>query len=179
MQKIIIVTAFILIVSGGYLFYSYKNTQKPTAAITPIQTSVSGAPTPTLAPVPTTAPVKPGLSQPSPTAIPSPTLIPPGTQKYTMPDMTLPMAKSSMNAKNYSFDAPKITAKVRQLIQIDITSSDADFGFAVKELNVNAALTPGKKLSLQIVADRAGTFDFVCTSNCDGHTELGTQLVIQ
>jgi heme/copper-type cytochrome/quinol oxidase subunit 2 len=182
MQKIIIVTAFILIVSGGFLFYSFKNTRGPAGSNTNAQATVIDVATPTPASVANSETVTSAASapsEPSPTPLPSPTLIPPGTQIYTMPDMTLPKVTVAINAKNYRFDMPVVNAKVKKLIHIDLTSTDADYGFAVKELNVNAVLAPKQKLSLELVADRAGTFNFVCTSNCNGTTELGTQLVIQ
>lgn len=190
MKKLVLFTLILVVLIGSFVltgFRSKKNASAPyTKYSSPYSTTPNSATTSIITPTSAmpTSPTRETQLQntPSPTSkLPqlTPTLIPPGTQKVTYPDLSLGIKKESVTAKKWSFSTSRITAKVQQLVHLEITSTDADYGFALKDLNVIAALTPGKKLVLEIVPDRKGTFAFECMSNCQGNTDLNALLVVE
>lgn len=181
MKKKIILALAVLTFIGGIISLIYRPKSQSTApftqkvvstiTITPAVTSAVAAPTD-----------NPASSNPAIVASPTPTAAPvsAGSQQITTPDMTLPRKDVTMTASEWEMGPASITGKVRQIIHIEIKSTNAAYGFAIKDLNVNSALEPGKTRILEIVADRAGTFPFECTSACEGNEgPLGASLVIE
>ncbi len=60
------------------------------------------------------------------------------------------------------------------------TTPDATHGFAVPGYNVQASLDPGEVVSIEITADKPGSYAFYCTEFCSAlHLEMQGWLLVE
>ena len=60
------------------------------------------------------------------------------------------------------------------------TAPDATHGFAVPGYNVQASLDPGEVVSIEIEADKPGSYAFYCTEFCSAlHLEMQGWLLVE
>src|SRR3989344_9625914 len=75
-------------------------------------------------------------------------------------------------AKNWEFDPSTIKVNKGNKVVLNIESIDIEHGIAIPEFNVNQKLVPGKKVAIEFIADKSGTFSFFCNVFCGaGHRE--------
>jgi nitrous-oxide reductase len=89
-----------------------------------------------------------------------------------------------MTARRSTFTPDVIRAKQGEKVVMHITNIetavDATHGFAIPGYNVQASLDPGEVLTVEIVADRTGSFAFYCTEFCSAlHLEMQGWLLIE
>ncbi|MEX0825745.1 MAG: Sec-dependent nitrous-oxide reductase [Acidimicrobiia bacterium] len=89
-----------------------------------------------------------------------------------------------MTARRSTFTPDVIRAKQGEKVVLHITNIetavDATHGFAIPGYNVQASLDPGEVLTVEIVADRTGSFAFYCTEFCSAlHLEMQGWLLIE
>jgi nitrous oxide reductase len=76
---------------------------------------------------------------------------------------------------------PVLKVKKGDTVVIKLTSSDVVHGFSFKDFGifVNGGIHPGKPQTVVFVADKEGSFRFVCNSICGNHHEdmYGTLIV--
>ena len=75
------------------------------------------------------------------------------------------------------------TIRVRQgeKVRLRLTSNDVIHGFALKAYGIEIdEIYPGKVRSIEFVADKPGTFLFVCIIVCDaGHRHMEGQIIVE
>lgn len=68
---------------------------------------------------------------------------------------------------------PVLHVRKGQKVILKLTSSDVVHGFSLKDFGVfvDQGIQPGKPTTVSFVADKVGTFKFVCNSICGDHHE--------
>jgi nitrosocyanin len=85
----------------------------------------------------------------------------------------------SMIAKRWDFEPATITVNEGDTVRLNIESTDATHGFALFEFGVNQRLNPGKKETVEFVADKAGEYTFFCSVPCgSGHKDMKGTLIV-
>ncbi|HUG74946.1 MAG TPA: Sec-dependent nitrous-oxide reductase [Acidimicrobiia bacterium] len=89
-----------------------------------------------------------------------------------------------MTARRSTFTPDVIRARQGETVVMHITNietaQDATHGFAIPGYNVQASLDPGEVVTVEIVADRSGSFAFYCTEFCSAlHLEMQGWLLIE
>jgi nitrous-oxide reductase len=89
-----------------------------------------------------------------------------------------------MTARRSTFTPDVIRARQGERVMIHITNietaRDATHGFAIPGYNIQASLDPGEVLSVELIADRSGSFAFYCTEFCSAlHLEMQGWLLIE
>lgn len=109
-----------------------------------------------------------------------------GTQQSatpTTPTQTAPtgeVKEFTMTAKNWEFSPSTITVNKGDTVKLHIKSIDVTHGFGLPDFGINENLAPGKTVDVEFVADKAGTFTFVCTVYCgSGHGGMKGQLIVK
>lgn len=86
----------------------------------------------------------------------------------------------TMEAKQFEFIPSIITVNEGDLVKLAVTSSDVDHGLAIPAFGVREALSPGKLVNVEFVADKKGTFEFFCSVSCgSGHGGMRGTLVVK
>jgi nitrosocyanin len=85
-----------------------------------------------------------------------------------------------MTAKNWEFTPSIITVNNGDTVKLHIKSVDITHGFKLSAFGINEDLEPGQTVDVEFVADKAGTFTFVCSVFCGpGHSKMDGQLIVK
>ncbi|MBA4120403.1 MAG: cytochrome C [Isosphaera sp.] len=89
-----------------------------------------------------------------------------------------------MTAIRSHFNPEHVYLKQGEKVRWHITNTeravDATHGFAVPVYNITASLEPGESVTIEFVADTAGTFPFYCTEFCSAlHLEMMGYLMVE
>jgi nitrous-oxide reductase len=122
----------------------------------------------------------------------------PGTDPLTMAESDVAVAAGEariddstpgevhvyMTAARSHFTPDVVRVKQGDTVHFHVTSietlADATHGFAVPGYNVQASLDPGEVVSIEMVADKAGSFAFYCTEFCSAlHLEMQGWLLVE
>lgn len=97
------------------------------------------------------------------------------------PEVVGPVLKSfTMTAKQWEFVPSTITVNEGDIVNLSITSTDVAHGFSLRQFGVSADLQPGKTVQVEFVADKKGTFSFICNVFCgSGHGSMKGSLVVE
>jgi len=77
--------------------------------------------------------------------------------------------------------SPKsITVRQGETVRLRLVSEDVVHGFALKAYGIEVdEVYPGKVKTIEFVADKPGTFLFVCTIVCDpGHRHMEGEIIV-
>lgn len=86
----------------------------------------------------------------------------------------------TVTAKQWSFEPNPIVVKKGDYVKLEITSVDVSHGFVLPDFNIDEMLQPGKKVIVEFLADKTGTFSFFCSVLCGGgHSDMRGQLIIK
>ncbi len=86
----------------------------------------------------------------------------------------------SLVAKQWAFEPGMITVKKGDKVHLTLTSKDVAHGFRIQEYGIDEKINPGKKIEIDFVADKVGTFSFFCSVPCGkGHTGMSGKLVVE
>ncbi|MBI2410549.1 MAG: cupredoxin domain-containing protein [Candidatus Kerfeldbacteria bacterium] len=86
----------------------------------------------------------------------------------------------TIEASQFTFSPSTITVKKGDTVTLNLKSNDTTHGFSLPDFNISETLTPGKTVTVEFVADKAGTFSFACNVVCGaGHTEMTGSLVVE
>src|SRR6185295_15264566 len=86
----------------------------------------------------------------------------------------------TVTAKDWEFAPAVITVNKGDTVRLKATSLDKTHGLAIPDFNVNARLEPGKTQTVEFVADKAGTFSYVCSVFCgEGHSRMKGTLIVK
>lgn len=82
-------------------------------------------------------------------------------------------------ASQFEFTPSTITVKKGDTVKLNLLSEDVPHGFSLAAFDINETLTPGKTITVEFVADQAGTFNFICNVVCgSGHSGMTGQLIV-
>ena len=81
--------------------------------------------------------------------------------------------------RKYDFSPGALRVKKGEQVKLIMTAVDHDHGFKLDEFNINQKVPKGTTIVVEFTADKAGTFQFRCSSVCGiGHRGMkGTLLV--
>jgi cytochrome c oxidase subunit 2 len=84
-----------------------------------------------------------------------------------------------VTAEQFEFTPNTITVNQGDTVRLIVTSTDVAHGIGLPDFGVSAELLPGETTTVEFVADKAGTFDFVCSVYCGvGHSAMKGTIVI-
>jgi cytochrome c oxidase subunit 2 len=83
-------------------------------------------------------------------------------------------------ASRFKFEPATITVAQGDSVRLRLHSTDRTHGIAIKAFRVKALIPKiGEAVTVEFVADRAGTFDFTCSEYCGtGHGGMKGRLVV-
>ena len=83
-------------------------------------------------------------------------------------------------ASRFQFEPATITVAQGDSVRLRLHSADRTHGFAIKAFGVKALIPKvGEAVTMEFVADQAGTFDFTCSEYCGtGHAAMKGRLVV-
>jgi len=86
----------------------------------------------------------------------------------------------TMTAKRWEFIPEKITVNKGDTVKITVTSIDVAHGFSLGDFGIDKRLEPNIPVTVEFVADKAGTFGFMCNIPCgSGHSSMDGKLVVK
>ena len=84
-----------------------------------------------------------------------------------------------MTAKQFEYDPSTIRINQGEKVRLEITTKDVTHGFGIKEYKIDSKIEPDKTTVIEFTADKAGSFEFHCTSFCGmGHFGMKGKLVV-
>jgi cytochrome c oxidase subunit 2 len=85
-----------------------------------------------------------------------------------------------MIASRFQFEPATLQVTEGDRVRLTLRSTDTDHGFSIRKLNVKVAVPKGgEPVTVEFVADSAGTYEFKCSEYCgSGHGRMKGQLVV-
>ncbi|HXB53771.1 MAG TPA: cupredoxin domain-containing protein [Vicinamibacteria bacterium] len=85
-----------------------------------------------------------------------------------------------ITASRFQFEPARLEVSEGDAVRLTLHSTDTTHGFGIKELTVEAVIPKGgEPVTVEFVADQAGTFEFFCTEYCGPrHREMRGTLVV-
>lgn len=86
-----------------------------------------------------------------------------------------------VTASKFRFEPATISVAEGDKVRLRLRSADNAHGFAIKAFRVKAPISKtGEEVTVEFVADKAGTFDITCSEYCgSGHAAMKGKLVVQ
>lgn len=82
-----------------------------------------------------------------------------------------------LTATNWQFDQPEYRVKQGQDVTVTLENKEGLHGAQIKDFNVNLN---GQTLSKTFKADKAGTYDIICSVPCgQGHLNMKSKLIVE
>ncbi len=97
------------------------------------------------------------------------------------PAPSVPTTKSfTITASQWAFSPNTITVKQGDTVRLRVNSIDVAHGFLIQGYNINKVINPGETIQVEFVADKKGTFTFLCSVQCGaGHPDMRGKLVVE
>ena len=84
-----------------------------------------------------------------------------------------------ITAVKYDFGPDVVRAKKGEHVKLVITALDRDHGFKLEAFHIDQRLPKGVAVTVDFLADQAGTFPFQCSVFCGlGHKKMKGQLIV-
>ena len=85
-----------------------------------------------------------------------------------------------VTASRFQFDPATISVAQGDNVRLRLHSADRSHAFAIKAFHVKALIpNGGETVTVEFVADKAGTFTFTCSEYCGtGHSRMKGTLVV-
>ena len=82
-------------------------------------------------------------------------------------------------AKKFEFVPGEIRVGRGEAVALRFTAPEVPMGFNLADFNLRADIVPGKVTTVQLTADKTGTFTFLCDVFCGtGHEDMSGTLVV-
>jgi len=83
--------------------------------------------------------------------------------------------------RKYEFTPGSLRVRKGEQVKLVMTAADHDHGFKLDDFNINQKIPKGTTVVVEFTADKAGTFQFRCSSVCGlGHRNMkGTLAVVE
>ncbi|HKC10683.1 MAG TPA: cupredoxin domain-containing protein [Vicinamibacteria bacterium] len=96
------------------------------------------------------------------------------------PGEPAPSRSFDITASRFHFEPDRLEVSEGDAVRLTLHSTDTTHGFGIKELKVEAVIPKGgEPVTVQFVADQAGTFEFFCTEYCGArHRYMRGTLVV-
>ncbi len=96
-------------------------------------------------------------------------------------EISAPVVKSfNITAKQWDFVPSTVTVNKGDTVRMTFTSTDVTHGVSLAAFGVNENLVPGKSVTVEFVADKAGNHSFICNVFCgSGHSHMSGTLVVK
>jgi len=103
-----------------------------------------------------------------------------GSGSEKTPPPSAGIKEINVEAFKYGYSPDPIVVKKTETVRILATSRDVTHGFYVKEYGINAAVKKGEKTEIKFVADKAGTFNILCSIYCGaGHSSMKGKIIVE
>jgi heme/copper-type cytochrome/quinol oxidase subunit 2 len=84
-----------------------------------------------------------------------------------------------LTATRYSYSQPRIEVAVNDVVKITLVAEDIPHSFTVDEYRIAKRAAPGRPVTFEFRADKAGTFPFYCNLTIDdGCKAMRGELVV-
>jgi cytochrome c oxidase subunit 2 len=81
--------------------------------------------------------------------------------------------------RKYEFTPGSLRVRKGEQVKLVMTAADHDHGFKLDDFNINQKIPKGTTVVVEFTADKAGTFQFRCSSVCGlGHRNMKGALVV-
>ena len=85
----------------------------------------------------------------------------------------------SITAKRYEFSPSRIEVAANDVVKITLVAEDIPHTFTIDEYRIEKRAAPGRPVTFEFRADKAGTFPFYCSLTIDdGCREMRGELVV-
>jgi len=102
-----------------------------------------------------------------------------GTDEDEPSDDVASVKRFSVIAKRWDFSPSTIEVDEGDTVIMNIESVDVSHGFVISAFGVSEFLSPGNTVSIEFVADKAGSFPFFCNVQCgSGHGSMRGTLIV-
>jgi len=82
--------------------------------------------------------------------------------------------------RKYDFTPGVLRVRKGELVKLVMTATDHDHGFKLNDFNIDQKMPKEMTVVVQFTADKAGTFQFRCSSVCGlGHRGMKGTLVVE
>ena len=82
--------------------------------------------------------------------------------------------------RKYEFSPGSLRVRKGEQVKLVMTAVDHDHGFKIDNFNINQKIPKGTTVVVEFTADKAGTFQFRCSSVCGlGHRNMKGTLVVE
>jgi heme/copper-type cytochrome/quinol oxidase subunit 2 len=86
----------------------------------------------------------------------------------------------TVTAHRYQFDPPRIEVYEDDLVRIELSTSDIAHSMTIDAYRIAKRVSPGRPVSFEFRADRAGTFPYYCNLQLeDGCRRMRGELVVK
>lgn len=86
----------------------------------------------------------------------------------------------AITAKKYEFSPSEIRVRQGETVRLSITALDRKHGFKIKALDIDRELPKGEAVTIDLTADRAGSFPIACSKFCGfGHGKMKGELIVE
>jgi cytochrome c oxidase subunit 2 len=94
--------------------------------------------------------------------------------------VTTPPHAIELVASRFKFTPAVIEVTQGEHVQLNVHSSDGTHGLSIKDFQVKTKVPKtGETVTVEFVADKAGTFPFKCSEYCGGgHSRMKGELVV-
>lgn len=85
-----------------------------------------------------------------------------------------------ITAKDWEFTPTAIQVSEGDIVVLHVKTIEGIHGFMIPDFGINERLDPGEEVTLTFVANKKGTFPFVCSVYCGkGHIHMKGILVVE
>ena len=85
----------------------------------------------------------------------------------------------SITAKRYEFSPSRVEVAANDVVKITLVAEDIPHTFTIDEYRISKRAAPGRPVTFEFRADRAGTFPYYCNLTADdGCRQMRGELVV-
>ena len=82
--------------------------------------------------------------------------------------------------RKYEFSPGSLRVRKGEQVRLIMAAADHDHGFKLDDFNINQKIPKGTTVVVEFTADKAGTFQFRCSSVCGlGHRNMKGTLIVE
>jgi heme/copper-type cytochrome/quinol oxidase subunit 2 len=95
------------------------------------------------------------------------------------PEQPPPVVHVTIIGKAHTFSPARIEVKQGTVVKITLVAEDMPHGFMIDEYRIAKRVSPGRSITFEFLADRAGRFTFYCGMTADERCrEMRGELIV-